>query len=717
MYIRLKNSYNISGFSAPAQIILLGLKRYGLILTDGGTNMDVQTSTDMMLDPVARAAIKEITQTLINDSNFEVVDVSSLDISSDNGAVNLSNGYVTPTQYAEVVVTDAALTTATSRVALQGISVGTSYLALNILAGSTAQLDSWVTGNTTQTVTWAKVSGAGSVDSNGLYTAPSGITSPTEAVISATSTVDTNAIAYVKIMVFPDNDSGAIRIDIEAAADTTSSGHTYWKDSYAAFETGLISYSCCVNPGAAWPGGTPDFQKDASIYYSDTVFNFRLPNGNYKITASMARGDGTGVLPTGSHECHHESQSQLGARSVPVPNYLDPVNVEIPMWVTNGTGYYALRKKNDVVGADNRCLLSGLSIVPDATPAHISIDDGGDDADVTIGQTKQLYAVGWYMANTVTWSVISGPGSIDSDGLYTAPSTPPLITTSVTIRATSTVDSSTADYTFDFTFGTISVSCSSTDVSRGQSTICTAYIGGVTYSAVAWARSGSQGTISSTGVYTAPGSVTDATISITATSIAVPAENGSTNIDISQLIPSIYVNAGQTLDSYTDGLGIVWPADNFTWTASTQAYGDEAASISGVTDGREETYQYQRYRYQSEAFSFASSPVPNGYYRVTLMFAEFRSTVQNTPMNIEVCGKRVATNFDPVALAGAVRTAYNTTVYSSCTAGNIVITFTGLTAMGSSYGAFISGIIIEDLGPMTKPVIGGIGARGGIKVQ
>jgi hypothetical protein len=77
---RLKASVDISGFSPTNQIILTGLKRYGMMLADNGAPWFISGSTDRRWDDEDLHALKTL-----HGSDFEIVDVSSLMIDPDSG--------------------------------------------------------------------------------------------------------------------------------------------------------------------------------------------------------------------------------------------------------------------------------------------------------------------------------------------------------------------------------------------------------------------------------------------------------------------------------------------------------------------------------------------------------------------------------------------------------------------------------------------------------
>ncbi|MDP8217318.1 MAG: discoidin domain-containing protein [Candidatus Theseobacter exili] len=80
---RLKSSFDISGYSQQNQVILTALKKYGMILADNGSNWFISGAPDERWDNELLNELKTIT-----GDNFEAVDVSSLIVDPDSGAVN-----------------------------------------------------------------------------------------------------------------------------------------------------------------------------------------------------------------------------------------------------------------------------------------------------------------------------------------------------------------------------------------------------------------------------------------------------------------------------------------------------------------------------------------------------------------------------------------------------------------------------------------------------
>ena len=77
---RLKASFNISGYSAPAQVVLRAMQQYGLILADNGSNWYFGGTADPAWPQALVDELKSIPA-----SAFEAVDESSLMVSPNSG--------------------------------------------------------------------------------------------------------------------------------------------------------------------------------------------------------------------------------------------------------------------------------------------------------------------------------------------------------------------------------------------------------------------------------------------------------------------------------------------------------------------------------------------------------------------------------------------------------------------------------------------------------
>jgi hypothetical protein len=213
--------------------------------------------------------------------------------------------------------------------------------------------------------------------------------------------------------------------------------------------------------------------------------------------------------------------------------------------------------------------------------------------NVAAGATTQFTATVKGSPNTsVTWSVdgVSGgnatSGTISSSGLYTAPSA----AGSHTVTATSVADTSdSAKATVTVTLQSLSVAPSSALLATAGMQQFGATLQGAADSSVTWSVDGviggnvMVGTVSTSGLYTAPAQVGSHTIS--AVSSTDPATRGSASITVASvtLSPGTATIEGSTTEQFTatvqgsSTLTLNWMVDN--------AIGGSAASGTISTSG------------------------------------------------------------------------------------------------------------------------------------
>lgn len=703
MYVRLKASYDISSFSPTAQIILTALKRYGMVMTDGGTSYAVQTNANVTQDYDVRQALNEIFFGALRSTNFEVVNTSALKITDASGAVALSNGYVTPSQYAEVVATDGASNVTKVRVALRGVTVGVPEPTMTIWSGHTVTLASWVTGATDTSVTWSMSPSTGTLNgSTGQYTAPNDLTAPGKVRFTATSNADSSATAIVDAVLWPADD-GVLRLNLGHTGEdfVDGNGKKWWRDDWAQIE----------GFGSIWSDGPANsIYAEGRYYYNDGRLKWYLPNGNYKARIYLSINDGSADVPIKPEEyvCHVDAQGQIVRHDFSAGRvtgwarrtggYLD-----VPIKVTDGSAYLSMRYRGPNSVVNHYCSWSAISIAPDATTAYLEIESGNQLGDIIFNRTRQFYAFGWYMSNSVTWSITSGPGSINSTtGLYSSPGTPPLTDTPVVIRATSTVDGTKyAETTINFVFGTIIINPVRHNVIyRSLSNQFSATINGLPYASLTWSIDSGPGSITSGGLYTAPSSIgVSSDVVIRATSTDETGHYATYTMSARDVLLPTRINSGG-LTPFTDGDGNVWDEDYGFGTGSVIYSGDNAP-ISGSPAGMLPLYRTSRYAYIGESFSYRFA-VPNGRYDVTLKWAEYRSSSQGMLMDVVIEGNTVLTNFDPVTAAGGVRIAYDRTFTTTVLDNELRIDFNGSLAAGY-VGAGINGILLTAVPSVSTP--------------
>ena len=192
-----------------------------------------------------------------------------------------------------------------------------------------------------------------------------------------------------------------------------------------------------------------------------------------------------------------------------------------------------------------------LSILPGCggssapPPPVISVSVSPSTASVIAGATQQFTAtVSGTTSTAVTWNVSSCTGTtcgtIDTNGLYTAPS---LIPNPITVSVVATLQSdSTKSGSAKVSQVPVAVSIAedSINVNGGQTYQFTATVTGHTNTSVTWGLSGCSedacGTISSTGLYAAASRIPDdGTVTVVATSVADSTKSDSVMVHLNRV--------------------------------------------------------------------------------------------------------------------------------------------------------------------------------------
>jgi chitodextrinase len=163
---RLKASFDVSGFSPETQVILVALKKYGMIIADNGSAWyisgvpDERWNNDVLVSEFAR----------VSGSNFEAVDESSLMLNPDSGQALQQAGApdtVAPTAPGSLLATarsasgiDISWSPATDNVGVQGYLVYRNGVQIASVTG-TAYQDSGLKAATSYSYQVGAFDGAG----------------------------------------------------------------------------------------------------------------------------------------------------------------------------------------------------------------------------------------------------------------------------------------------------------------------------------------------------------------------------------------------------------------------------------------------------------------------------------------------------------------------------------------------------------------------------
>jgi hypothetical protein len=209
------------------------------------------------------------------------------------------------------------------------------------------------------------------------------------------------------------------------------------------------------------------------------------------------------------------------------------------------------------------------------TPASASLAPAG---------TQQFTAAIQGFSNAaINWSVnqVSGGnstvGTISASGLYTAPTQPG----SYTLVATSAADSSMSASAMVTVSTTITISPSAANVPAGTTEQFAATVPGIPNASVTWSvdqivgGSATVGTVSATGLYTAPAAVGNHTITATGAGVAANATVAVFTLSVSPSTATIALSATEQFTATAQGLS----APVFSWSVDDAAGGSNTVGI------------------------------------------------------------------------------------------------------------------------------------------
>ena len=331
---RLKSSFDISGFSKIAQILLTQLKQYGLILADGGYGW--QISVEYARWPADYlAAFNEIAAARIAPSNFEAVDESGLEVSPTSGL----------TTAAETVIATGIKNpshTARQEVVLTGVTLTLPKDELYIQAGTSAQLlAAYIHGSNHIEINWTMSPEVGTLTSAGLYTPPADVETASATTVTAASVADPSVAATLSLTVLP---AGAIRLVLGQPTPYTDTKGNVWQNETG--DNGCEPY----DNGQRWPS-TPDIQlyKIPCLATNDNRFDIAVPNGHYLITGKFAEPFTT---TAGGRLMKFEAQGQAAFPSLDVYASAGgenlPVDFTMQATVTTGMLSVVIRHVNSL---------------------------------------------------------------------------------------------------------------------------------------------------------------------------------------------------------------------------------------------------------------------------------------------------------------------------------------------------------------------------------
>ena len=366
------------------------------------------------------------------------------------------------------------------------VAVSISPLSAALLTGGTQQFTAYVSGSSNTAVTWSAT--GGTVSSSGLYTAPA--TAGTYSV-TATSQADSTKSASATVTVTAPSSPLAF---VQVAAATPQSPQSTVKVIYTAAQT-------AGNLNVVVVGWNDSTSKVTSV--SDSLLN--------AYTLAVGPTTGTGL-----------SQSIYYAKDI-----------------ASGSNTVTVTFNQAAANPDIRILeYAGLDTVSplDVTAAAVGNSNSASSGLATTTAASELILGADTIAITTT-----GPGSGFTRRIITSPDSDlvedKVVSTSGSYSATATLSSGSwvmQMAAFKAASSTtppavaVSVGPSSASLATGGTQQFTATVTGSSNTAVTWSATG--GTVSSSGLYTAP--ATAGTYSVTATSQANSTKSASATVTV-----------------------------------------------------------------------------------------------------------------------------------------------------------------------------------------
>jgi hypothetical protein len=440
-------------------------------------------------------------------------------------APNASGTYhVRATSVAEPAQSGSAAVTVT---ALPDVAVTVLPANVNLQGGGTQQLAAVVTGTTNTAVVWSvDEAGGGSVTGVGLYTAPTAMggafhvraTSVADATRSGTALITVTALPMVTVSLSPMTVTLTGGATQQFTATVTGSANTavsWTAEGGSISATGL--FTAPTTPGTVHVTATAVADPTRSATSTVTVTEqvgvtvsptaaALIPGGTQTFVATVTGSTNTGV-----------SWGTSGGA------------------ITDG-GVYTAPPDAGVYSVTATALANparSASAMVTVTPVTVSLNP--PTANLNPGGTFQFTATVTGSTNTaVTWTATGG---MVNSGLYTAGAT----TGVFSVTATSVADpTKSASSTVTISNVLVVINPRTTTVQAGTTKQFQVTVTGTANTSVTWSVPNSlNGTISSSGLYTAP--VTPGTYSVTVASVADASRTDTATITV-QAAPIVSVS-------------------------------------------------------------------------------------------------------------------------------------------------------------------------------
>lgn len=467
------------------------------------------------------------------------------------------------------------------------VTVSVAPTAATLTSGETQQFAATVGGAADLSVTWSVSPAVGTVSAGGLYTAPVTITSAQTVVVTATSNADATKATGVAVNLVP-----PVAVSLAPViVDLGPSQSQQFTAAVSGAADQTVTWS--VNPaiGTVSAGGlyvapaTVTSPQTVTVVARSVADSTKYAGAAINLKPPVAVSLTPATVSLNGGQVQNFSASVTGASDTTVSWGLQP-----QFGTLTSSGNSATFATPSVVEGSKILQLSAISMSDNTKRASavltllstVALSVSPASAALFPSNQQQFSATVTGATNTaVTWNLNPAFGTISTDGLYTAPADVPA-QQALTVTATCTADPTRTASSTVWVYPDVSVTLSPSTVSLNASDTVqfAATVTGITDKSVTWSLSPAVGTISATGLYTAPASIpSQTTVHVIAASSVLPQKYGTVTVTLNpvsvsvtpataSLTPSQIQQLSATVGGTTN-TGITWSLNPAVGTLST----------------------------------------------------------------------------------------------------------------------------------------------------
>ena len=444
-----------------------------------------------------------------------------------------------PTKYASATV---ALT--------PPVSISLTPLSAALAAAQAQHFTATVGGTSNSAVTWTLSPAVGTISAAGLYTAPATIAAAQTVTVKASSVADPTKFATATVTLSP-----PVTISLAPLSATLAAAQAQqFTATVGGTSNSAVTWTLSSAVGTISAAGLYTAPATITTPQTVTVMATSVADPTKSASATVALNPPVPVNVTVNPASVTLKQSQTQSFTATVTNTGNTAvtwSISPVVGSVTAAGLYTAPAS---IGSGQNVTVKATSTADPtkSASATVSLDPPvtvsvtPSTSSLTASKTQQFTATVTGTANTgVMWSLNPAVGTISTGGnvaVYTAPS---VITAAqnVEVSAISMADSTKLSKSVVTLIPAILILLTPTSVNlqEGQRQEFTAAVSGTTNQTVDWSLSPATGTLSTTGLYTAPATLLTAqTVTVTAQSAADPTKSASSVVSL-QSGPVVWV--------------------------------------------------------------------------------------------------------------------------------------------------------------------------------